>query len=259
MAKKRKRNRKRTHQPAVKPIIAVPKRSFVTVALVAVMAVAMGLAVWFSLSPTLEKQQELSRQQELLDSIQSGDGVIELNSAVQAADFYDEETAEDTIATVPPVESEPEVPAAEPIKLVVTGTGILTYDRLDMKLPVTDGVTVEQLKIAIGHVPETAPIGSEGNAVLAGHRSYTYGQFFNRLGEAEPGDIIRYEDKSGAAFSYEVYQILEIEPNDQTAFVQPKGEHLLTLYTCTPIRTATHRLLVRARLIPENLETEESR
>lgn len=122
------------------------------------------------------------------------------------------------------------------------------YDRLEMQLPLTEGVSVEQLKTAVGHVPETAPIGGEGNAVVAGHRSYNYGDFFNRLGEAQVGDIIRYEDVSGGVFTYQVYQLLEIEPADQTAFVQPEGEHLLTLYTCTPIWSATQRLLVRAKL-----------
>ena len=49
----------------------------------------------------------------------------------------------------------------------------------------------------------------------------------------------------------EVFEITEIEPADQIAFIQPTDESIITLYTCTPIREATHRLLVRAEKIYE--------
>jgi sortase A len=98
----------------------------------------------------------------------------------------------------------------------------------------------------VGHVPQTAAIGSVGNAVIAGHRSYTDGEHFNRLGEAQTGDIIRYVSIEGVEMLFEVDEILEIVPGDQTAFEQPEDRAMITLYTCTPIRTASHRLLVRA-------------
>ncbi len=215
-------------------------------ALAILMAGAFCAGAWLLISPMLEKQRMLDRQAELLDSLSSGNGVIVLEESFPAGD-----------AELPRLQSEPT--QEEPASLEVTGTGILTIDRIDAVLPVTDGVSETQLKVAVGHVPQTASLGGEGNSVIAGHRSYTYGHFFNRLGEVSAGDLIRYEDTSGAAFTYEVFETLVIEPGDQSAFTQPEGERLLTLYTCTPIRKATHRLLVRARLVDQiQIETEES-
>ena len=225
------------------------------VALAILMAGAFCAGAWLLISPMLEKQRMLDRQAELLDSISAGNGVIVLEESFPAGDvdFYVMGEA------IPRLHAEPPREEAAPAAPQVTGTGILTIDRIDAVLPVTDGVSETQLKVAVGHVPQTAPLGGEGNAVIAGHRSYTYGHFFNRLGEMAEGDLIRYEDKSGAAFTYEVFETLVIEPGDQTAFIQPEGERLLTLYTCTPIRKATHRLLVRARLVDQiQIETEES-
>lgn len=224
-------------------------------ALVMLMAGAFCAGAWLLISPMLEKQRTLERQAELLDSISSGSGVILLEESFPAGDvdFYDMGEA------IPTVQAELPQQEPAPATFEVTGTGILTIDRIDAVLPVTDGVSETQLKVAVGHVPQTAPLGSEGNAVIAGHRSYTYGHFFNRLGELSVGDLIRYEDTSGVAFTYEVFETLVIEPGDQSAFNQSEGEHLLTLYTCTPIRKATHRLLVRARLVDQiQIETEES-
>ena len=230
-------------------------KRFKTAALAILMTGAFCIGAWLLISPALEKQWMLDRQAELLASIASGAGVIVLEESFPAGyvDFYD---MGGVIFT-----AQAELPQEEPAPaaLEVTGTGILIIGRIDAVLPVTDGVSAAQLQVAVGHVPQTAPIGGEGNAVIAGHRSYAYGQMFNRLGEVAEGDLIRYEDKSGAAFTYEVFETLVIEPGDQTAFIQPEGERLLTLYTCTPIRKATHRLLVRARLVDQiQTETEES-
>jgi len=220
---------------------------------------AMGvweLSAVLLLAPALEQQRNLDRQAELLASISSGGSIIvpEEPPVTEEVDFYEVSgipAEEAAVATTPQTEE----PA--PDAVAITGTGILTIDRIEAVLPVTDGVTEEQLAVAVGHVPQTAPIGGEGNAVLAGHRSYTYGRFFNRLGEIAAGDLISYKDQNGAAFTYEVFETLVIEPGDQTAFVQPEGERLLTLYTCTPVRTATHRLLVRARLLDQITTVEE--
>lgn len=230
--------------------------------LIGVMLFAVLLSAWLFLSPKMEKEQAKTQQQELLASIENGNGTITVDEYISAidVDFYDDEDTE--TVELPPIEetdtsgvityTETAVPTPEPepfpISGEINGIGILTIDRIDLKLPVTDGVTEAQLKIAVGHVPETAPIGKTGNAVVAGHRSYTYGDFFNRLGELVIGDTISYEGIDGQRLDFEVYEILEVLPDDQTAFEQYKDKAVITLYTCTPIRKATHRLLVRASL-----------
>lgn len=194
--------------------------------------------IWLIVVPSLERQQSLERQEEMIASIENI-----IDAAVP-------ETAPEplivSVANEPETISTPEPVSPKEPAPIGTELGILTIERLDMKLPVVEGVTEELLKTAVGHVPETAAIGDVGNAVIAGHRSYTYGKDFNRLGEVEIGDIIGFTYADGEVFSFEVFEIIEIEPDDQIAFVQSADSSIITLYTCTPIYEATHRLLVRA-------------
>ena len=218
----------------------------------------------------------IARQNELLDSIEKGDGMIPADMSITSAviDFYDGgeeepavnepdtgETPDDgeiiglyeTVTEEAPLvtifHTEPPEPEAQPENGVITGIGILTIERINARLPVTDGVTEAQLKVAVGHVPETAPIGGEGNAIIAGHRSYTYGHYFNRLGELETGDIIKYQPRNGEEMAFEVYEVLTVLPDDPAVYAEFPGERILTLHTCTPVRVASHRLLVRARRV----------
>lgn len=288
MSKKRKKNSVRSKPPVSTPVkktdpsqpaavpktpppsaISPPKKAVKkpfpakTIAITAVMVICVAAGAWFALSPMLEKNRAMEQQNALLDSIEQGDGEIVLDAALAATavDFYDdsgEETPQpDATATPAATESggEPEATAPGDVTTaadtVITGIGILTIDKIDAKLPVTDGVTSAQLKVAVGHVRGTPDIGAEGNSVIAGHRSYTYGQFFNRLGEVAVGDIIRYQIKDGEVMEFSVYEILEVDPSDPATLYQPEDKNIITLLTCTPIRTATHRLLVRAELISE--------
>lgn len=274
MSKKHKRKRGPIKRPSVhkppQPVTASPapsKANPKTAALVIAMAAALCIGAWLLISPQLEKQQMLAHQSELLESITSGDGVIVLEDRFAAGDvdFYSDGAeapeVEATLLAAPieAIELQPvSMETAAPQSTEIVGTGVLYIDSINAVLPVTDGVSAAQLKVAVGHVPQTAPIGGEGNAVIAGHRSYTYGDYFNRLDEVAVGDLIRYEDRNGAAFTYKVYETLVIEPGDPTAFDQPENVQILTLYTCTPVRTATHRLLVRAALISQISMEEES-
>ena len=124
---------------------------------------------------------------------------------------------------------------------------MLSIPKIDAELPVTAGVSEEQLKVSEGWVRQTDVIGSKGNAVIAGHRSYTYGRHFNHLEELETGDKIVFTSSDGDTISFWVTEILTAEPDDPAVFALPQdGGAQLTLYTCTPIKIATHRLIVRA-------------
>jgi sortase A len=229
------------------------------------------LGTWLMLFPAIEKRDNLDKQAELTASIAAGETLT-----AASIGFYDEpaKTTETPVKTEPFIEpdttmpeliAEPEPAAPDETEVAVehitnpvteaadensmTGIGILTIDKIALMLPVVDGVSDEQLKIAVGRVPQTAAIGEIGNAVIAGHRSYTYGDYFNRLGEVETGDIIGYTPKDGEPMRFEVFEVIEIQPGDQIAFIQPENESIITLYTCTPVRKATQRLLVRAKKI----------
>lgn len=207
--------------------------------------IGIGLAV----SPSLVRQRLDKGQAALLEHIEKGGGALKLpNIAVKIpVTDYDEPEGKDVIPLAAAPEPTPETEQTAPVSEEIAGIGILTIPRIDAKLPVTAGVTEEQLKVSEGWVTQSAPIGREGNAVIAGHRSYTYGRHFNRLGELEAGDEIRYTTVEGEDMTFVVSEILTIEPGDPATFATPpEGTAQLTLYTCTPVRTATHRLLIRA-------------
>lgn len=223
--------------------------------LAAILAALIGIGL--VVSPSLERQRLDEGQAALLKHIETGGGAVKLPDVavkIPVTD-YDEPEGEDVIplaAAPEPAEPTPEMEQTTPVSGEIAGIGILTIPRIEAKLPVTAGVTEEQLKVSEGWVTQSAPIGSEGNAVIAGHRSYTYGRHFNRLGELEAGDEIRYTTAEGEDMTFLVSEILTIEPGDPATFATPpEGTAQLTLYTCTPVRTATHRLLVRALRVLE--------
>ncbi len=125
---------------------------------------------------------------------------------------------------------------------------ILRIPSIDSENPVREGVSRGVLADALGHEPETAYAGEMGNCVIAGHRNYTFGKYFNRLDEVELNDVI-YVDTADKTYTYVVTDIQVVEP-DQLEILEPiDGKETLTLYTCTPIYIATHRLVIIAERI----------
>lgn len=235
------------------------KKSIKTYIWVALMASAVLLGAWFALSPILMKQAALNYQEELLKSMEDGDADVSDSVSVNL-EKYDVYTpiyaTKSSINGSFPVASRSsstekgsKAGSNTSFPAEIKGIGILAIESIDLKLPVVDGVSDAQLKVAVGCVPQTAEIGAVGNAVIAGHRSYSRGKFFNRLDEVAVGDVIEYAPISGVPMSFEVYEILTVEPGDQAAFVQPQAQADITLLTCTPVRVASHRLLVRAKRI----------
>ncbi|MFT8316141.1 MAG: class D sortase [Clostridium sp.] len=125
--------------------------------------------------------------------------------------------------------------------------GIITIPKINLKVAVGEGVDLSTLKYAVGHFKGTAMPGQKGNFCVAGHRSYTYSEYFNRLGEIKNGDIINVQAKSGT-YTYKVYNISVVTP-DHVEVLNPTSDATMTLVTCTPIRIATHRLIINARLV----------
>jgi sortase A len=80
---------------------------------------------------------------------------------------------------------------------------------------------------------------------VAGHRT-TYGAPFNKLDRLRPGDPIFLETPY-ARFRYAVVKTTVVQPND-VSVLWDRG-YGLVLTTCTPLYSASHRLIVWARLV----------
>ena len=243
-------------------------------------AVAIATAVfgtWLLLSPRMEREYVYAAQESLLDDLmrdihaaveqpEVAEPLYIEDLAVEDVEYAETETqAEYDIYAYAECYTETctleyanayeyEAAVHEPLPdnafpNAITGIGILTIEAIDLRLPIAEGVDEATLRIAPGRVPQTAQIGDIGNAVIAGHRNYTFGSMFNRLGELEIGDVIQYQARNGEKMEFVVFEVAVIEPHDQVAFLQPVNDSIITLYTCTPIRTATHRLIIRAQRI----------
>ena len=142
-------------------------------------------------------------------------------------------------------------------QLNLTGEGIMGYIEIPgihVTLPLHHTVEESILQVAVGHIEWTSlPTGGEGNhTVFSGHRGLPSARLFSDLDQLNPGDLfmLRILDE---LMTYEVDQILVVEPHEVEALQVQEGKDLCTLVTCTPYGVNSHRLLVRGHRV-ENPE-----
>lgn len=126
--------------------------------------------------------------------------------------------------------------------------GIVSIPKIGVDLMFVEGVSKQALKFAVGHMPGTAMPGEEGNCAIAGHRSYTFGEYFNRLDEVEVGDEIQITIGK-ENYTYKVYESFLVEPSEVWVTGPIEDKKVVTLITCHPVVKATHRLIVRGQLV----------
>ena len=141
--------------------------------------------------------------------------------------------------------------------LDVTGTGIMGYveiPEIAVTLPIYHGTDAGILQIAVGHLEWTSlPVGGEGShCVVSGHRGLPSSRLFTDLDKLVVGDIFMFRVLD-EILTYEVDQILIIEPHEVQHLQIQEGKDLCTLVTCTPYGINSHRLLVRGHRV-ENPE-----
>ena len=147
--------------------------------------------------------------------------------------------------------------------LEVSDTGIMGYieiPEIDVKLPIYHGTDDAVLQTAVGHLEWTSlPVGGEStHCVISGHRGLPSAKLFTSLDKLREVDtfLLRVLDE---VLTYEVDQILIVEPQDTEALQIEEGKDYCTLMTCTPYGINTHRLLVRGHRIENAEEAREIR
>ena len=137
--------------------------------------------------------------------------------------------------------------------LDVSGLGVMGYieiPSIGCSLPVYHGTEESVLQIAVGHLDWTSlPVGGAStHCVLSGHRGLPSAKLFTNLDKLVEGDVfmLRVLDE---VLTYEVDQILIVEPQEVAALQIVEGKDYCTLVTCTPYGVNTHRLLVRGHRI----------
>ena len=150
--------------------------------------------------------------------------------------------------------------AAYDTLLNIGQTGIMGYIEIPvikLSLPIYHGTSDSVLQIAVGHLDWTSlPVGGTGtHCVLSGHRGLPSAKLFTNLDQMKTGDtfVIRVLDE---VLTYEVDQILIVEPNNTSALTIEVGKDLCTLVTCTPYGINSHRLLVRGHRVENTPEAK---
>lgn len=145
--------------------------------------------------------------------------------------------------------------------LNVAGNGVMGYieiPSINVSLPIYHGVSDVVLQSAVGHMEwSSLPVGGEGShCVLAGHRGLPSAKLFTHLDKVTEGDIFTLHVLN-EVLTYEVDQILIVEPQDTEALQIVPGEDYCTLVTCTPYGINSHRLLVRGHRIANIEKAQE--
>ncbi len=136
--------------------------------------------------------------------------------------------------------------------------GYITIDKIDVNLPIYHGTSDSVLSIGTGHLEGSSlPIGGEStHTVITGHRGLATATLFTNLDQIEVGDVFTLTVLS-QTLTYQVDQILIVDPEEVDNISIVEGEDYCTLVTCTPFGINTERILVRGTRI-ENIEADTS-
>jgi len=138
--------------------------------------------------------------------------------------------------------------------------GTLEIPSISVKLPIYHGTEESVLQVGIGHIKGTSlPVGGEStHSVLSGHTGLPSAYLLTDLDQVAIGDMF-YLKILDRTLTYQVDQILVVEPDDVSALDIVEGEDYVTLITCTPYGINSHRLLVRGtRIYPQVEEAQET-
>ena len=142
--------------------------------------------------------------------------------------------------------------------LSVSGSNVIGYieiEKIDCYLPIYHGTSESVLQVGVGHLEGSSlPTGGAGtHCVVSGHRGLPSAKLFTDLDKMEEGDTFRLYVLD-ETMTYEVDQILVVEPSEVDALAIADGEDYCTLVTCTPYGINTHRLLVRGHRVENEAE-----
>lgn len=128
--------------------------------------------------------------------------------------------------------------------------GILEIPKIDIKVAIQEGTDEQTLKYAVGHFENTALPGQTGNFAVAGHRAYTYNKFFSNLDQLQEEDTIQVLTKEDT-YTYKITSSQVVLPEQVEVLDQEENKSTITLITCTPKYTGTHRLVLKGELITQ--------
>jgi|LSQX01.1.fsa_nt_gb LPXTG-site transpeptidase (sortase) family protein len=259
-------SRKNPKSPSEADKLPARKRRPGSIMLNILIVILLVSGLYLIFEPIVGRWRQDNCSQQLLQNFDEGDGTIvigydEFIVAGEEYDYYDDletssSSSTDSITTTASQTQTTESvtvtttsATTTPKKIVIQAIGRIIIPSISVKMPIAEGANLHNLRVAIGHYTNSPSAGEPGVAIYLGHRSYTYGRHFNRMDEVKIGETIIIETKT-TRYTYEVDQIDVVEPDDLLyEFNNPTSEPRIMLVTCTPVRIATHRLLVKGKLV----------
>ena len=231
------------------------KKHLSTIILVLIFVVGLGLLLYPTLSNywnTLHQSRAIATYTEQVDNLEDD----EYNRILGEAKAYNAMiSAKGNRRSLSDAEMQVYNKLLDP-----SGTGVMAYidiPIIGVSLPVYHGVSDAVLQVATGHLEWSAlPVGGEStHCVLSGHRGLPSAKLFTNLDKLGEGDVFMLHVLK-ETFTYQVDQILIVEPHETEDLNIISGGDYCTLVTCTPYGINSHRLLVRGHRI-ENLAEDE--
>lgn len=232
------------------------KRKLISAVLIIFLLTGIGMILYPSFSNRMaeyQQRQAIKKMQDYVAQMETEQCSLEWDQAVK----YNQ--TRNVVSIGDPFETADVQPESY-YDILDFGDGImaeLLIPGIEVDLPIYHGTEDAALEQGVGHLYQTSlPIGGEGtHAVLVGHTGLPGTMLLTDLEQLKIGErfYIRVMDNM---LTYQVDQILVVEPDDTSALEAVQGEDYLTLVTCTPYGINTHRLLVRGTRV---IEGEESK
>lgn len=229
------------------------KGSLSTIILIVVLLVGLGVMLY----PTVSDYWNSFHQTRAIanyDAVVAQLGEADYEALFEEAERYNEQLRE---LSSPFTEYDKLSETYESV-LNVAGNGIIGYisiSKIGVELPVYHGTGESVLNVAAGHLEGTSlPVGGESrHSVISAHRGLPSAKLFTELDRMEVGDRFTLTVLN-RLLTYEIDQILIVEPTQMDSLNVVRGKDYCTLLTCTPYGVNSHRMLVRGRRVENDRE-----
>ncbi len=223
------------------------KHRLTTVGLLLISIIGLALLLY----PTLSNMYNMRHTSRLIASYV--DQVAELDDDQYAQILLDAQNFNARLRDMHGYELSSELEEEYLKQLDVSGVGIMGYvdiPKIDVSLPIYHGTSAGVLQVAVGHLEwSSLPVGGAGtHCVISGHRGLPNAKLFTDLPKLEIGDAF-YIRVLNELLTYQIDQILTVEPSEMDELKVVEGKDYFSLVTCTPYGINSHRLLVRGHRI----------
>ena len=143
----------------------------------------------------------------------------------------------------------PELRQAYESRALRTGDSLtrIKIPKIGVDVVVVEGTSASALRAGAGHYPGTPLPCENGNVAIAGHRT-TYGRPFANIDRLATGDLITLETPVRSC-TYEVSRDpFVVLADDRSVVTDTPGRANLTLTSCHPKGSASHRIVIAAAI-----------